>query len=245
MSSQSSEPHLSDIQPGDGAASVRLREAEADGVVSRRGVLWKAGLATVAGVGVLSAIDQQRSDAATGGNFVLGNANNANQTTSLVPTSGVSTSPLFLVNGASMGATQTTMEVNGPSGGAALAVTGASTATTIGLAVIGSGSGTAIGVIGTSSSGVGVRATSSSGRALEVIGKAHFSRSGSGSVASGHSQLTVTVAGMTSSSLVLATLQKKISGLYVIAAVPTTGQFTVYLSKITSTAAKFAWFVLD
>jgi hypothetical protein len=303
---------------GDGTASLQLRDVENAGVVSRRGVLWRAGLATAAGVGVLSVLDEQRAEANTGGNFILGQGNVANATTSLAPNG--QTTPLMQVNGASLSATSTTMVVNGPNGGAALGVTGGSTATTVGLAINGTGSGTATGVYGASGSGtglrgvsstgagvygssssnagvqgvsssstgvvgssgtadgvhgttatagkygvvgtstsptggtgvygtsphgVGIRASSSSGTALYVSGKTHFSRSGSGTVATGNTSVIVNVSGLTSSNLVLATLQKKVSGVYLLAAVATTGHFTVYLNKSAPANIKFAWFVLN
>jgi hypothetical protein len=288
-------------RPGDGTASARLRDMEAATVVSRRGVLWRTGIATVAGAAALTALDERRADAATGGNFVLGNANSASSTTELSGTA----SPIMQLDGGGLGATGTTLVVNGPAGGAGLFVAGSSTVSTIGLAINGSGTGSATGVLGgsgsgtgvsgsstsgtgiagTSGTGVGVRGTSPSsagvagtstsdagvsgtstsgagvyghshsgtgvhassatGNALSVSGKAHFSRSGSSSVSAQHSSKTVTVSGITSSSLVLVTLQSAISGVYVQSAVPASGHFTVHLNKTASQATKFAWFVLN
>ena len=52
---------------------------------------------------------------------------------------------------------------------------------------------------------------------------------------------------LTSASLVLATLQQNLSGVYVRAAVPnvTGSSFTVYLSKAPTTSTKVAWFVVN
>ena len=72
-------------------------------------------------------------------------------------------------------------------------------------------------------------------------------RSGVLTVAAGKSSATVTGVALSSASLVLATLQQNLSGVYVRAAVPnTTGSsFTVYLSKAPSASAKVAWFVVN
>ena len=93
--------------------------------------------------------------------------------------------------------------------------------------------------------GVGVRGHASSGTAtgvlasaattaqiaLAVSGKLKLSRSGRVSIGSTSSSRKVTMAGVTSSSYVIATVQTSVSGLYVRAVVPTTGFFTIYLSK--------------
>jgi hypothetical protein len=288
-------------RPGDGTASERLRGVEAATVVSRRGVLWRTGLATVAGAAALTALDERRADAATGGNFILGQSNSATSTTELSATA----SPILQLDGGSLGATGTTLVVNAPIGGAGLFVSGSSTTSTTGLAINASGTGTATGVFGSSGSGTGVSgsstsgtgvnggsgtgsgvrgtstsgtgmaglstsgagvtgastsgtgvsgsshsgtgvlASSSTGNALSVHGRAHFSRSGSSSVAAGHATKTVSVSGITSSSLVLVTLQSASSGVYVQSAVPASGQFTVHLSKKAPNTTKFAWFVLN
>ena len=152
------------IRSGDGAGSLRLREVENAAVVSRRGVLWRMGLATVGGVGALTALSERRAEAATAGNFILGQANDANATTSLAPTSLSSPYPaLMQINGSALNATTTTLIVNGPSGSVAVYAAGVSTSTTTGLAINGTGTGTASGVYGASGSGTGVTGGSSSG----------------------------------------------------------------------------------
>lgn len=225
----------------DGTATLRLRQAEKSAVVNRRGVLWRAGLATAVGAGALTALDQQRADAATGGPFVLGQANDAASVTALKPTVGLTTgfSQLMSLDG-SAGITVSTLDVTGPSGGNAVFAH-----VDTGVALAGSGTGSATGVSGASSSGTGVNASSVTGTALQVSGKTHFSRSGSASVAQGSRTKSVTVSGMTSSSLVLVTLQVSVSGLYVAGAVPATGKFTLHLNKAAPTKMKFAWFVLS
>jgi hypothetical protein len=69
-----------------------------------------------------------------------------------------------------------------------------------------SGGGT--GVRGTSTHGTGVQAASSAGTALAVTGKVTFSRSGTATVAAGKTSVTVTLAGVTKSSMILATIQQ-------------------------------------
>ena len=75
------------------------------------------------------------------------------------------------------------------------------------------------GVSGTSGSGTGVSASSSSGNALQVDGKAKFSRSGKASVLAGKTYVDVTVTGgLATNSVVHATLQTYRSGVAISAA---------------------------
>jgi hypothetical protein len=240
-------------QPGDGASTQRLRAAENVQAVSRRGVLWRAGLATAGGIGALSLLDAQSADAVAH-NFVLESANTAAATTTL--TAAADVQQFLVIDGSPMGTTDTTMIVKGANGNTALSVhTGAGPSGTVGLALgvsadggssaISASSGSATALSASSTSGTAVKASSTSGTALSVLGRAHFSRSGSASVSQGSKTKTVTVSGMKSTSLVLVTLQSSITGVYVAAAVPATGKFTVHLNKSTPAAAKFAWFVLN
>jgi hypothetical protein len=93
----------------------------------------------------------------------------------------------------------------------------------------------AVGVRGHATSGtaIGVWASSVSvtQTALQVNGKVKLSRSGRASVGSTSTSKKVTMVGVTTSSYVVATMQTNVSGLYVRAVVPTTGSFTIYLSK--------------
>lgn len=155
-------------RPGDGTTSARLRAAEDAAVVTRRGVLWRAGLAAAVGAGALTALETERADAATGGNFVLGQANDAGSTTLLTPSASTSSNPLFRIDGSAMNATATTVDITGPNGGAALHAGGFSTTRTVGLAINGTGTGTANGISGSSSGGAGVLATSGSGPGLSA-----------------------------------------------------------------------------
>ena len=81
--------------------------------------------------------------------------------------------------------------------------------------------------------------------ALNVVGKAHFSRSGKVSVGRTRTSVSVYMAGVTAASMVIATVQANKLGLYVKGAVATTGKFTIYLSKKPPSTIKVAYFVLD
>jgi len=125
--------------------------------------------------------------------------------------------------------------VSGSTNGAAVVVAG----------VWGSNGGAGAGVRGSSATGAGVRAESVSGHALEVVGKAHFSRSGKVTIAAGKKSIKVTLAGVTSSSMVFANLAKNVSGRSVAAVVPASGSFTIYGNANLVASAAVAWFVLD
>jgi hypothetical protein len=92
-----------------------------------------------------------------------------------------------------------------------------------------------VGVRGHVSSGTGIGVWASSASvtqtALQVTGRVKLSRSGRVSVGSTSSSRKVTMVGVSTSSYVVATMQTNVSGLYVRAVVPTTGSFTIYLSK--------------
>jgi hypothetical protein len=81
--------------------------------------------------------------------------------------------------------------------------------------------------------------------ALDVRGKAKFSRSGRSTIAAGRSSLKVTRTGVTFSSLVFAVLRSNRSGRYVRAVVPTTGSFTIYLNGTVSSSTYVVWFVVN
>jgi hypothetical protein len=96
-------------------------------------------------------------------------------------------------------------------------------------------------------------ALDSTGTGLGVVGPAVFDRSGVVSIKYPARSATVAVPeGLSSSSLVLATMQNFIAGVYVLAAVPNaaTGKVTVALSKAPGTAstpltARVGWFVVN
>ncbi len=112
-----------------------------------------------------------------------------------------------------------------------------------------------IGVDGYASTGTGVQAATSSGTALSVFGnrgtalsvsgKAKFSRSGILTIAAGTASKTVTMAGVTAASMVLATAQQSTT-VTVKAAVPAAGSFKIVLTgNAPAGGLKVAYFVLN
>ena len=103
----------------------------------------------------------------------------------------------------------------------------------------------AVGVVGTTGTagGEGVRASSDtlSAIALRTVGRAEFSRSGRTTISAGHSTKAVTLAGCTSSTLVLAVLSSNRSGRYVRAVVPASGKFTIYLNTTVGSSTGVTW----
>ncbi len=100
------------------------------------------------------------------------------------------------------------------------------------------------GAYGHSDTGTGVYAGSTSGHALKVVGKVAFSRSGRSTVAAENTSVVVTLAGVTASSMILATLQSDAGAIAVANAVPGAGSFTINLTAAPSSAVKVAWFVI-
>ena len=94
--------------------------------------------------------------------------------------------------------------------------------------------------------GVGVEADSASGIALNVKGKAKFSRSGTTTIAAGASSKTITLAGVTTSSMVFAMAQQN-GSVYVKAVVPGSGSFTIRLTGAvpSGNSLKVAYFILN
>ncbi len=117
----------------------------------------------------------------------------------------------------------------------------------VGSAVYGQARTNGVGINGDSDTGIGVRAKSASGKALEVLGKATFSRSGTATVAAGKSSAVVSGVDLSAKSLVLVTPQKNIAGVYVQAAVPnvTAKTVTVYLNKAVATSYPVAWMIIE
>jgi hypothetical protein len=120
-----------------------------------------------------------------------------------------------------------------------------------GIGVLGTSSeadGTGVAGEATSATAVGVLADNSAGgTALEVIGKASFTRSGVLTVAAGKSSATKSGVALTAASLVLATVQQNVAGVWVASAVPNVAgsSFTVHLSKAVAASTKVAWFVVN
>ncbi|HTK56822.1 MAG TPA: hypothetical protein VL295_08355, partial [Gemmatimonadales bacterium] len=116
-----------------------------------------------------------------------------------------------------------------------------------GSAVYGQNTGaTGTGVFGDATTGTGVLAHSTSGTALAVNGPAHFSQSGIALVPSGAKSIKVTMAGVTPSSMILATIQQG-GGFYVKYAVPAAGSFSIFINKAPASpnTVKVAYFVLN
>jgi hypothetical protein len=114
-----------------------------------------------------------------------------------------------------------------------------------GSAVFGEATVNGAGVFGKSQTGSALRGDSPSGTALEVNGKAKFSRSGVVTVAAGTASKAVSLAGVTASSMVVATAQQN-GSVFVKAAVPAAGSFTIFLNgNAPGSGLKVAYFVLN
>jgi len=114
-----------------------------------------------------------------------------------------------------------------------------------GSAVFGEATASGVGVFAKSQTGTALRGDSPSGTALQVNGKAKFSRSGTVTIASGTASKTVSLSGVTGSSMVVATAQQN-GSVFVKAAVPASGSFTIYLTgNATGSGLKVAYFVLN
>ena len=81
--------------------------------------------------------------------------------------------------------------------------------------------------------------------ALEVVGKVKFNRAGRKTIGAGKSSLAVTMAGVTTTSKILAVLNSNRSGRYVRAVVASTGKFTIYLNSSRQLVDLVAYFVFD
>lgn len=106
-----------------------------------------------------------------------------------------------------------------------------------------------IGVFGQSTNssfpGVVANGATASSPALEVNGKVKFNRAGRKTIGAGKSTLVVNMAGVTSTSKVLAVLNSNRSSRYVRAVVPAAGKFTIYLNSSVSSSTYVAYFVFD
>jgi hypothetical protein len=114
------------------------------------------------------------------------------------------------------------------------------------IGMVGSGS---IGMIGESTNssfpGVIARGATATSPALEVQGKVKFSRAGRKTIGAGKSTLVVTMAGVTTTSKILAVLNSNRSSRYVRAVVAGSGKFTIYLNSSVSSSTYVAYFVYD
>ncbi len=127
-----------------------------------------------------------------------------------------------------------------------------------GAGVHGINNGQGPGVLGTSTaSGPAVRGTAATtgqgglfeapltGTALRVIGKARFSRSGVVFVAAGRSTVTITMAGVGTSSFIIATPQTNRPGVYVQSVVASAGSFTIHLNRAAPARMRVGYLVLN
>jgi hypothetical protein len=115
-----------------------------------------------------------------------------------------------------------------------------------GSGVYGQNDGAGFGVAGRAVNGTGVLADSANGTALQVTGRTKFSTSGTAVIASGQKKVIVTLAGVTTSDFVLATVQGS-GAFYVKNASAGTGQFTININKAPTSPAtvKVAYFVIS
>jgi hypothetical protein len=116
----------------------------------------------------------------------------------------------------------------------------------VGSGVYGQNDGTGFGVAGRAVGGTGVLADSANGTALQVTGRTKFSTSGTAVIASGQKKVTITLAGVTTTDFVLATVQGS-GAFFVKNASAGSGQFTVFINKAPTSPAtvKVAYFVIS
>jgi hypothetical protein len=101
------------------------------------------------------------------------------------------------------------------------------------------------GVYGHATSGIGVNAYANGGVALQVQGRAKFSRSGTVIVGAGTASKAVSLSGTTGNSMILAIAQQN-ANVFVKATVPGSNTFTIYLTgNAPSGGLKVAYFVLN
>jgi hypothetical protein len=115
-----------------------------------------------------------------------------------------------------------------------------------GSGVYGQNNATGYGVAGRAWGGTGVLADSANGTALKVSGRAKFSTAGTAVVASGQKKVTVTLAGVTPTDFVLATVQGA-GPFFVKNASAGSRQFTIFINKAPTAPAtvKVAYFVIS
>jgi hypothetical protein len=102
-----------------------------------------------------------------------------------------------------------------------------------------------VGVFGDTTNGTGVIARNTNGKALDVRGKAVFSPGGVVTLAAGAATKKITLAGVTTASMILATAQQD-GTVYVRSAVPASGSFTIRLTgKAPASGLKVAYLVLN
>jgi hypothetical protein len=115
-----------------------------------------------------------------------------------------------------------------------------------GSGVYGQNDGPGYGVAGRAATGTGVLADSTNGTALRVTGRTKFSTAGTAVIASGQKKVTVTLAGVTTTDFVLATVQGS-GAFFVKNASAGSGQFTINVNKAPTSPAtvRVAYFVIS
>jgi hypothetical protein len=113
-----------------------------------------------------------------------------------------------------------------------------------GLAGFDASKGGGNGVYGHSTTGVGVWCQNDAGVALHVAGKATFKNAGVADVQPGTKTVTVKVSGLTSKSIVLATIQEPQGTICVAGAQAGNGEFTITLTGKPSAKLPVGWFVI-
>jgi hypothetical protein len=116
-----------------------------------------------------------------------------------------------------------------------------------GTAVFGEATANGAGVFGDSVSGPGVQARSTTGPALNVLGRAQFSNSGIAVVQADRSTVTVSNVPLNNASLVLALIQGNVSGTWVRGVVLDLvgDKFTIRLNKVVPSTTFVGWFVVN
>jgi hypothetical protein len=101
------------------------------------------------------------------------------------------------------------------------------------------------GVYGQSTHGTAVYAGSETGTALHVAGKATFSTSGIAHVPSGSDSVSVSIKGVTTASIVLATIQDPQGTVSIAGAKPTAGKITITLTNKARSSLPVGYFVIN
>jgi hypothetical protein len=104
------------------------------------------------------------------------------------------------------------------------------------------------GIYGDSQNGTGVTAASENGTALNVQGKIVSKRSGivTAQASAGLSYVSVTLAKMTASTFIVATVQGNVAGVWVrsVGISPPTNTFKIYLNKVPTADVRIGWFAI-
>ena len=107
------------------------------------------------------------------------------------------------------------------------------------------GSATAVPPVPPVNTAVRAYSASSTYVALDVFGKAKFSRSARIAISANTSSKKITMAGVTTGSYIIATLQTRRTGVYVHAVVPAAGSFTIYLNKAVTATTYVGYLVIN